>query len=456
MGDAARERPDALHPLRAEELRLQLPHLGDVGVHDQDRAGRARLVPHERPTALHHQLAAVPRPLLEDSGPDALLEHHAARLEQLAAIADVEKVGDVLPDRLRGGPGIELLGAAVPVADAVLHVLDEDRLVGQVQERGLLAQPLLPVPAIGHVLDDTQHLRRRPVGGAAEHDHPEVEGPPGPGAGLDRQLELGHLVVAGGGEPGDQVLNAPRVLGVGDLAEHGGLHRLDLLRRVAEHGRHLAVDVAAPPVGDVEDEHHVGRGVDHPLEEALAAGERLLGLAAGRALGGLVEGAADDGHQAREMVLEHVVGGSRLEGVDGPFIAQRSGKEDEGQLRPAGAGGGEGGRPAEGGKRVVREDHVEAAGLQGLRELRARDHAPDLAIEARAEGGLDQLGVHVVVLQMEDAHPAVGGGAAHGPFRTLPGGASLITAQKTPSSRTAWTKRLNSTGFTTYAFTPSR
>src|SRR5437773_2102654 len=116
----------------------------------------------------------------------------------------------------------------------------------------------------------------------------------------------------------------------------------------------------------------------------------------------------------------------------------------------------EGGGPTEGRNRVIGEDDVEAA-LFGRRQvLRARHHPPHLAVDTGAERRLDQLGVHVVVFEVEDAHPAGRRGAGHGPFRTLPGGASLMTAQNTPSSRTASTNRLNSTGLTTYAFTPSR
>src|SRR5271157_747667 len=40
-------------------------------------------------------------------------------------------------------------------------------------------------------------------------------------------------------------------------------------------------------------------------------------------------------------------------------------------------------------------------------------------------------------------------------FFTLPGGGSLMTAQKTPSSLMAFTNSWKSTGFTTYALTPS-
>jgi len=112
VGDAAGQGPDALHALRAEELGLQLPHLGHVGVDDEHRPRRAPLVPHQRPAALHDQVAAVPRPLLQDPGPDAVLQDCAPRLEEITPGPDVEEVRDVLPEGVAPEIAILTLRAA--------------------------------------------------------------------------------------------------------------------------------------------------------------------------------------------------------------------------------------------------------------------------------------------------------------------------------------------------------
>ena len=49
-----------------------------------------------------------------------------------------ELVGD-LADRLRGLPSVQLLRAAVPVGDRAVQVTDEDGVVREVEEIGLLA-----------------------------------------------------------------------------------------------------------------------------------------------------------------------------------------------------------------------------------------------------------------------------------------------------------------------------
>jgi hypothetical protein len=86
-------------------------------------------------------------------------------VEQLAfpAVVAQERCGDLLKrrgkdclqqlmrdptDRLFAFPTIEVLGAAVPVRDHVVHVADENRIVREIEELGLLAvcpgEPLDP------------------------------------------------------------------------------------------------------------------------------------------------------------------------------------------------------------------------------------------------------------------------------------------------------------------------
>ncbi len=46
-----------------------------------------------------------------------------------------------LADRLRRRPSIQFRGAAIPVGDDVVHAAHEDRVVRQVEESGLVAEP---------------------------------------------------------------------------------------------------------------------------------------------------------------------------------------------------------------------------------------------------------------------------------------------------------------------------
>ena len=96
-----------------------------------------------------------------------------------------------------------------------------------------------------------------------------------------------------------------------------------------------------------------------------------------------------------------------------------------------------------------------AAILQGVAERRKGVDALDLGIESVLSQQLEhQLGIHGVIFKMQDSQVWIH--VRHSGLPTVPGGGSLTSAQKTPSSRTASTKALNSTGLTTYALTPSR
>jgi len=55
----------------------------------------------------------------------------------------------VLPNCLLPVPPVQLLGAVIPIGDDVLHVADENRVVRQIEEAGLLAQLRLCLLALG-------------------------------------------------------------------------------------------------------------------------------------------------------------------------------------------------------------------------------------------------------------------------------------------------------------------
>ena len=59
VGNPACHRSDALHSLRAEQLRLDLLLLGDVAVNQQNRLGPPQRIPQECPTAFDHVFPAI-------------------------------------------------------------------------------------------------------------------------------------------------------------------------------------------------------------------------------------------------------------------------------------------------------------------------------------------------------------------------------------------------------------
>ena len=74
-----------------------------------------------------------------------------------------------------------------------------------------------------------------------------------------------------------------------------------------------------------------------------------------------------------------------------------------------------------------------------------------ICIEYRA----DEFRIVQVILEMEYVNWRIHGAlCSYETFLIVPGGGSLMAAQKTPTSETAFTKALKSTGLTTYALTP--
>ena len=85
VGDAAGEGADALHPLGAEKLLLELLALGDVGLDQENRLWPALGVPQQGPAALQDKPRAVFRDLPDFPAPDAIPQHQLAVAVKFAA-----------------------------------------------------------------------------------------------------------------------------------------------------------------------------------------------------------------------------------------------------------------------------------------------------------------------------------------------------------------------------------
>ena len=73
------------------------------------------------------------------------------------------KAWDALAQRLGGGPAVERRGAVVPGADGAVRLTDDQRLVGEVHQLGLVAQLRLGLAARGvGAVEDLRSTRSAP------------------------------------------------------------------------------------------------------------------------------------------------------------------------------------------------------------------------------------------------------------------------------------------------------
>jgi hypothetical protein len=165
----------------------------------------------------------------------------------------------------------------------------------------------------------------------------------------------------------------------------------------------------------------------------LTPAKRLFGLLAVGAVAGFAQRALHGGHEPRQSRLHNIIRGSDFNRLDRHFFAERPGNEDERQI---GAGLDrklQCGKAVEGRKFVIRENEVDSGDLKTGDELGAGLNAGYFTDEMIGlKELLNELRVMGVILQQQNPKRR-----CH--FFTLPGGGSLMTAQKTPSSFTALT-----------------
>jgi len=128
-----------------------------------------------------------------------------------------------------------------------------------------------------------------------------------------------------------------------------------------------------------------------------------------------------------------IIRGADFDRLDRHFFAEHAGNEDERQIGAGIERKLQCGKAVEGRELVIRENEVDSGVLKTGDELGARLNAGYFADEIIGfKELLNELRVTGVILQQQNPKRR-----CH--FFTLPGGGSLMTAQKTPSSFTALT-----------------
>ena len=139
--------PQRRHAGHARELGLGLVQgvlgplaLGDVVVRLEDRRGLAGCPAPQGPSTGHHDRRPVAPRVHELAFPASGARQLGHDLGERGGEDGLHAGMGHRADRLRLRPPVELLRAAIPVGDDVLLVPDEDGVVRQVEQRGLIPE----------------------------------------------------------------------------------------------------------------------------------------------------------------------------------------------------------------------------------------------------------------------------------------------------------------------------
>src|SRR5262249_25994566 len=114
------------------------PALGDVIVGAQDRNRPAPRVALKRPSARYRHRCSVGPLAVELAFPAAGTQQLRANLIERHRKDRLQEVVSMLAERFLWPQAVQLLGSAIPVGDDVAHVTDEDGVMREIQEAGLL------------------------------------------------------------------------------------------------------------------------------------------------------------------------------------------------------------------------------------------------------------------------------------------------------------------------------
>src|ERR1700738_1308691 len=112
--------------------------LGDVIVRFQDRSGPPLLVSPQRPSAGYYHLGSVSPGLLEFAVPPPGAQQLRTNLLNRHRKDRLQKLVSALADRFLRRPAVQLLSSPIRVSDDVAHITNENRVVCEIQQAGLL------------------------------------------------------------------------------------------------------------------------------------------------------------------------------------------------------------------------------------------------------------------------------------------------------------------------------
>ena len=151
--------------------------------------------------------------------------------------------------------------------------------------------------------------------------------------------------------------------------------------------------------------HHLGRVFHQQPEAFFAFAERGEHLAPLPLFLSLKQGAPHGRGQARDPVLQDIIGGAFLEALDGHFLAHAAGDEDEGDFRRAAPRDFQGGEAVKSGQAVVSQDDVELVAVECANELGPGFHPLQLARNPFSlKNGTEQLGKAGIIFKRKDTH----------------------------------------------------
>ena len=131
MGNASRERADGLHLLGLAEPFVSLPGRGDIEVDLHDCRRIPGVIPLEGLAAQNGNFTAVFRGVLQFSLPLAVARKSRHPVVARRGGFRLEQTVDRGAFGLIARPAVHLFGAVVPESDPVLHVDNDDGVVGQ-------------------------------------------------------------------------------------------------------------------------------------------------------------------------------------------------------------------------------------------------------------------------------------------------------------------------------------
>src|SRR3989441_3340373 len=148
MGNATGPGANAFQSLGAEELVFELLSSSDVGADGENRFSIAQGIANQGPMGMHKQFATRFGSLGKVPAPLGLLEQDLYGVSEPGKIRVKEFLG-AASENFRLGPAMEPLGALTPVPEDTSHIRDDDSILSQVEQSGLLAQLLLLPAALG-------------------------------------------------------------------------------------------------------------------------------------------------------------------------------------------------------------------------------------------------------------------------------------------------------------------